>query len=365
MSLSMYVGKRKFSFNFQALPGFFLALNRYITCSVFFKKSLIVFMALIMLSACDSTKEAPPNVNKSLPEVHIGRLICGGHLPLAIVEKMYQEDLSSFHLKTVQNHDWDDVVKDLKSGKLDGTFILSPLAMNLIREGLPAKIVLMADRNGNGFILSEKIKSIAALKEGKSIIAVPHKFSQHHVLLHLSLKQNDVPSDRVVVIGMPPRDMINSLRRGEIDGFVVGEPESNKSVTLGVGWMAAISPTIWKDHLDHVFIVTDKFIKEHPKRVQELINALVRGGRFIEANPHEAAVMGEDYTGSDAEVFEKVLIDPPDWIDYTDMTPAKEDIRQMSSLLVEMGLWKDIPGDLDKYTDLHFINKAMKNVKKM
>lgn len=332
---------------------------------VLFRTTVVVFLALITLSACDSKQQAPPSVNKSLPEVRIGRLICGGHLPLAIVEKMYQEDLSTFRLKTVQNHDWNDVVRDLKSGKLDGTFILSPLAMNLIREGLPAKIVLKADRNGNGFVLSEKIKSIAALKEGKSIIAVPHKFSQHHVLLHLSLKQNDVPSDKVKVIAMPPRDMINSLKRGEIDGFVVGEPEGNKSISLGVGWMAAISPTIWKDHIDHVFIATDKFIKEHPKRVQELINALVRGGRFIEANPHKAAVMGEDYTGSAAEVFEKVLTDPPDWIDYSDMTPTNEDIRQMSSVLVEMGLWPDIPGDIDKYTDLRFINKAMKNADKM
>ena len=365
MNLSIYTGKRKYNFNIQAWPGFFLTLNRYITCNLFLKKSLIVFLALIMLSACDSGKGTPPSVNKSLPEVMIGRLICGGHLPLAIVEKMYQEDLSTFRLKTVQNHDWNDVVKDLKSGKLAGTFILSPLAMNLIREGLPAKIVLMADRNGNGFVLSQKIKSIAELKDRKSIIAVPHKFSQHHVLLYLSLKQNDVPYDSINIVGMPPRDMINSLKRGEIDGFVVGEPESNKSVTLGVGWMAAISPTIWKDHLDHVFIATDKFINEQPERVQELINALVRGGKFIEANPHKAAVMGEDYTGSSAAVFEKVLTDPPDWIDYTDMTPTKEDIRQMSSVMVKMGLWKDVPGDLDKYTNLSFINKAMENVKKM
>ncbi len=109
--------------------------------------SLIVLLFLSMfLSACDTKPESVSTSVSKKPEVLIGRLICGGHLPLAIVEKKYQEDLSTFRLKTVQNHDWNDVVKDLKSGKLAGTFILSPLAMNLIREGLPAKIVLMADR---------------------------------------------------------------------------------------------------------------------------------------------------------------------------------------------------------------------------
>ena len=205
----------------------------------------------------------------------------------------------------------------MKSGKLAGTFILSPLAMNLIHEGFPGKIVLMADRNGNGFVLSGNIKSIDELKNKRVIIAVPHIYSQHHVLLHTVLKQHEIPKNNVTVLGMPPRDMINSLDNGEIDGFVVGEPEGNKSISLGIGWMAAISPQIWKDHMDHVFLASDDFIQKQPEKLQELISQLVRGGDFIENNPHEAAVMGEDYTGSAAPVFEKVLTTPPDWISYT------------------------------------------------
>ncbi len=91
-----------------------------------------------------------------LEDVFISRLICGGHLPLAIVEKKYQNELKIFKLRTVQNHDWNNVIADMKSGKLAGTFILSPSAMNLIHKGFPGKILLMADRNGNGFVLSKK-----------------------------------------------------------------------------------------------------------------------------------------------------------------------------------------------------------------
>ncbi len=322
--------------------------------------AMIVVVAA--LSSCDSAQQSPSAIAKVRPEVNIGRLICGGHLPLAVVEKMYQGDLKTFRLKTIQNHDWNNVVNDLKSGKLDGTFILSPLAMEMIRDGLPAKIVLKADRNGNGFVLSEKIKSVASLKNMKSIIAVPHIYSQHHVLLHIALRQNKVPKESVTIVGMPPRDMINSLRRGEIDGFVVGEPEGNKSISLEVGRMAAISPKIWKDHLDHVFLATDKFIDEHPEQLQELITNLVRAGQFIEANPREAAVMGEDYTGSSAAVFEQVLTTPPDWIDYTDMIPSEKDIMAMSENLVDMGLWKKMPEDFARFTDIRFVKQATEQV---
>ncbi len=321
-------------------------------------KLVLLFYMFSFVTACDKISQGSAEVNDK-PEVSIGRLICGGHLPLAVVEKKYQDDLTTFRLKTVQNHDWNEVMKDLKDGRLSGTFILSPLAMKMIRDGFPVRIVLNADRNGNGFVLSKKIKTIDTLNDMKTIIAVPHIYSQHNVLLHKVLKQHNISIDKVTIISMTPRDMMSSLRRGEIDGFMVGEPEGNKSVELGVGWMAAISPDIWRDHMDHVFIATDRFIKEQPEQLQELINALVRSGRYIEANPHEAAIMGEDYTGSTASVFEKVLTTPPDRIDYSDMLPAIDEIRAMSQELVAMGLWKESPEDLASFIDTRFVDKAV------
>lgn len=322
-----------------------------------------VAILLVVLATYMVGKPSPDQVatlsTTNKPAINIGRVICGGHLPLAIVEKKFADDLKSFTLNTQQYHDWHKVTKDMLSGKLSGTFILSPLAMKLIRDGFPGKIVLASDRNGNGFVLSKKIKSIAALNETKAIIAVPHIYSQHNVLLHMVLKQNGVDIDKVKIVGMPPRDMINSLRRGEIDGFVVGEPEGLKSIDLDVGWMAAISPDIWPDHMDHVFLATNQFIEQQAEKLKELTSALVRSGAFIENNPAEAAIMGEDYTGSPGRIFEKVLTDPPNWITFTDMVPRLSDLLGMSEKLVDMGLWADIPTDLDRYFDDSFVKQTM------
>ena len=330
------------------------------------KRLILPFFLLLILASCDSSTNQTEHqaTNESLPVINIGRLICGGHLPLAVVEKKYQSQLKGFQLNTIQNHDWNDVISDMKSGRLAGTFILSPLAMNLIHEGFPGKIVLMADRNGNGFVLSNKIKSIDDLKTQQTIIAVPHVFSQHNVLLHMVLQQHNIPKANVKVLGMPPRDMINALRNGEIDGFIVGEPEGNKSVTLNIGWMAAISPDIWVDHMDHVFLASNRFINEQPEKLHLLINQLVRGGEFIEKNPRLAAIMGEDYTGSKAETFEKVLTSPPNWISYTNMVANKEDMTLMASKLVEMELWPTVPEDLvNTYFDMRFAKQAEQSVR--
>ena len=329
----------------------------------------VLFMVTIFfgVTSCDSKQNnSTQDKSGNLPEVvNISRLICGGHLPLAIVEKKYHEQLKALRLNIVQSNDWNDVITDLESGKVSGAFILSPLAMNMIHQGFPGKIVLMADRNGNGFVLSKNIKSIDDLKNHTSIIAVPHNYSQHHVLLHMVLKQHGIPQENVKVLGMPPRDMINSLRNGEIDGFVVGEPESSKSIDLGVGWMAAISPEIWKDHMDHVFLATNSFIQDKPEQLQELINQLVRGAEFIENHPHEAAVMAEDYTGSSAAIFEKVLTTPSDRISYNNMFANVKDMTSMAEKLVEMGFWTSVPEDINSaYFDMSFVEKAEQQMRK-
>ncbi len=348
--------------------------------TVFPFRLLSLFGCLLLLSACDAPPQLhpatwlqqlettlarlrqavrqPPPPAPAAPVIRIGRLICGGHLSLAVVEKRFQDRLEGFRLQTVQNHDWNDVVADMKSGRLAGSFMLSPLAMQLIHEGFPGRIVLVANRNGNGFVLAKKLHGIDALRRGRHLIAVPHVYSQHHVLLQRLLRRHAIPREQVVVLGMPPRDMINALRRGEIDGFVVGEPEGNKSVTLGVGWMAAISPQIWPDHMDHVLMVSDRFIREQPKKLQSLVDQLVAAAAFIEAHPHEAAVIGEDYTGSSAAVFEKVLTSPPDWIRYTDLVPTSADMKAMAAELVAMGLWPAAPSNLDDYFDARFVERA-------
>lgn len=70
--------------------------------------------------------------------------------------------------------------------------------------------------------------------------------------------------------------------------------------------------------------------------------------------------MGEDYTGSNDLVFEKVLTTPPDWIDYSDMVPTIDDLSVMSQKLVEMGLWKDSPEDLASFIDTCYDREGTK-----
>lgn len=69
--------------------------------------------------------------------------------------------------------------------------------------------------------------------------------------------------------------------------------------------------------------------------------------------------MGEDYTGSAAHIFEKVLTTPSDWISYTNMVANKNDMTTMAEKLVQMKLWSKVPNNIDRdYFDMRFVIKT-------
>jgi len=51
----------------------------------------------VLISSCDNKSQHETSI-QSKAEVNIGRLICGGHLSLAVVEHKFQDDLSTFQL---------------------------------------------------------------------------------------------------------------------------------------------------------------------------------------------------------------------------------------------------------------------------
>ena len=99
---------------------------------------LVVFFLCFSLTiiVCDTKfgNSLPTQSKKILDAVNIGLLICGGHLPLAIVRKKYRDQIKTFNLQTILNYDWNEVIADIKSGKMDRALFLSLLAMNLIHD---------------------------------------------------------------------------------------------------------------------------------------------------------------------------------------------------------------------------------------
>ena len=67
------------------------------------------------------------------------------------------------------------------------------------------------------------------------------------------------------------------------------------------------SKDIWQDHPCCVLVVSSKFMKNNPSKVNSLLKAHLKSIKYIEGNVMEAVNIGTKYTGMDKKTVELAL----------------------------------------------------------
>ncbi|MFN3397575.1 MAG: CmpA/NrtA family ABC transporter substrate-binding protein, partial [Sulfurimicrobium sp.] len=98
------------------------------------------------------------------------------------------------------------------------------------------------------------------------------------------------PFSEVKNITVPPPQMIANMRVGNMDGFCVGEPWNARAIRDNVGFTAATSQDIWKDHPEKVLGTTAEWVAKHPNTARALIMAVLDASRYIDDMKNRSAV---------------------------------------------------------------------------
>ena len=278
------------------------------------------------------------------PTLRIAYLPILDHLILPIAYELSNKgEFEHFRLQPAKYTSWVELDDAVKTGKVDGAFMLVPLGMHLRQKGAPIKLVLLGHRNGSALVVRPATKSIEELKGG--ILAIPHPFSMHHVNLYKYLTEKaHLSKQDFTIIEMAPPDMAPSLARGEIDGFIVAQPFPTLAEVTKVGKILAYSNEIWKDHVDCALFLLESVLSTNHKRAEELVKALVNAGGFIESNPRKASRMAVPYMGVDRKIIYKCLTNPPEGITFNDHVPRIEELEEVQRYLIQLGLFeKEMP----------------------
>ncbi len=210
----------------------------------------------------------------------------------------------------------------LVTGDLDATQMLAPLplATSLGVGGMRADVItgLALSLNGNAITLSPGLSAIIDEHGGRAVasarstavalgqwlrghggaeqltFASAHTFSCHTFLLRLWLQAGGIDPERDVrIIVLPPEQMVDSLTRGIIDGFCVGEPWNSMAVQRGVGAVQASGYQIWNNGLEKVLAVLEGWHQKFPATHLRLRLALMEACSWLAhpANRAEAAAV--------------------------------------------------------------------------
>jgi nitrate/nitrite transport system substrate-binding protein len=238
---------------------------------------------------------------------------------------------------------WANIRDKVCYGLLDGAQMLAgmPLSCSLGAEAIhrPMVVAMALNLNGNAITVSNALYqrlvaaepalmanrpvSASALKalidRDRQAGLPPLRFamvypsSTHNYLLRYWLASAGVDPDRDIELGViPPPLMAECLRKGQIDGYCVGEPWNTLAVEQGIGTLIVPSCDIWNNHPEKVFGVTRAWAEAHPNTLQAIVMALIEACRWLDDEAHRkeaAAILSQpDYLDTDPDAIAAGLL---------------------------------------------------------
>jgi len=282
----------------------------------------------------------------------------------------FQKELGGTEVKSSTFNAGPAEIEALNSGAIDIGWIGPSPAINGYAKshGKSLKIIGGSASGGVSLVVNpKKIKSLDDLK-GKTIATPQLGNTQDVALLHYlaqkGLKVDATTGKGDVTVQRTDNKVTPTVfQQGGIDAAWVPEPTASKLVAEG-GKTLLDEKKLWKDGKFVItnMIVSQKFLKEHPKAVEAVLRASVKTNDWIRSHPAEAKKALNDKLGS-SDVSGKSLpdnvIDPAfKNVDITD-DPLAATLQEEADHAVKAGLLKK--PDLKGIYDLTLLNKVLKS----
>jgi NitT/TauT family transport system substrate-binding protein len=242
----------------------------------------------------------------------------------------------------------------MKSGRLESTFMLAPLAMKLREQGVPVKVVYLGHRDGSTMIVrkSDPAGTLRDLR-GKTL-AVPSFVSNQNLVLRKLMENQGLGPNDLRIVELPPPEMPASLAAKSIDAYFVGEPHAARAELDGTGRVLYHTKDIWPGFVSCVLVVTEDLIRDRPRVVQDLVAGIAKSGAWADSHRTEAAALAAPFFRQDERLLRYVLTQPRDRVSYTRLNPADAEFEKISEMALKAGILER-PANLRELIDRRFI----------
>jgi NitT/TauT family transport system substrate-binding protein len=272
-------------------------------------------------------------------EIAVGFLPVTCHLTCPVTDFATRTSATN-HFKSMRFTDFPTVVDALKSGRMQATFMIAPLAMKLREQGVPVKICYLGHRDGSTVIVRKDlpVKDLRGLR-GKTF-AIPSKYSNQNLVIHALMERQGVQPSEIKFVEMAPPDMPTALATKAIDAYFVGEPHAAKAELDDSGRVLYHVKDIWPRFISCVLVVHENLIKEQPETVRDLVRGIAESGEWAETHRLEAAKLVAPYFRQKEKIVRYVLTTPPDRVSYRQLTPSDAEMEKIQDMAIKTGVLK-------------------------
>ena len=257
---------------------------------------------------------------------------------------------------------WPELKETQMAGRVKATYMLAPLAMDMVDKKIPVKIVALGHRSGAVIMVrtDSPYKDFKGLK-GKRV-AIPSRFAVDYLFLRKMLQKEGLTEKDVEVVEMAPPDMPAALYAKAVDAYCTGEPFGAVAQRAGYARPLSMTRDEWPLYICCVLTVREELIKENRPLVQQLVNHVLAAGQWLDQAPANRIRAIEiaakpQFFNQDVNVLKFVMENPSDRVTYGDLRLIKQEFDDLMKLSMEAGTIKQhIP--FEKYVDESFVKNA-------
>lgn len=307
--------------------------------------SLSIASALALAPLLSSCK-----VDSTLPK--IGYLPTTDHL-LIIASELYPNSFEPIKFSS-----WADISQSFSANRIDGAFLLAPLALKIASQNINIKALFASHRDGSALIVGKgtQIDSISKLTDKK--IAIPSRFSIQYLLLNSLLKAHHIQENDVHLIDMRPPEMLFALRNKMIDAYIVAEPFGLQAQIQNIGDILLLSKDIASHHICCIFCVNEG-LYHNKQLLKGLVANFAQTADFITQNPSLAAEISQKFLGQKPHVIETIIKEERHTT-YANLLISQDEITHIAQQMGELHLGNPASTDL---LDTSIIETLIKGAK--
>ncbi|RVT99253.1 nitrate ABC transporter substrate-binding protein [Rhodovarius crocodyli] len=284
----------------------------------------------------------------------------------------------------------DNLVLGGGAGGIDGAHLLTPMAYmihtgRIVQNNQPVPMAILArlNTNGQGISVAAKHAALGAKLDAsplrraltpESKVAMTFRGGTHDLWIRYWMAAAGIDPDRdVSTIVVPPPQMVANMRVGTMDAFCVGEPWNAQLVAQRLGYTAAITGEIWKNHPEKAFALRASFVEQNPNATQALTAAVLEAAQWCDVPGNKAemaSILGRrawfNVPASDIQPRLQGIVDYGDGRTVTNLDLTMKFWRDHASypfqshdlwFLTENIRWGVIPADTDTRALVAQVNK--------
>jgi ABC-type nitrate/sulfonate/bicarbonate transport system substrate-binding protein len=219
--------------------------------------------------------------------------------PLIVAQEMKFFAKYGLEVRLHRELGWATVRDKIVYGELDAAHAVAGLAMAATAGwgsvAVPCVAAMFLNVNGNGITLSnalfaQGVRDAATFRkflvsEARKVptLGTVSPFSSHSFLLRQWLRSGGINPDKDVrIVIVPPPQVCQNLKAGNLDGFCVAEPWNSLAVQHQLGWTVATSVELARGHPEKILLVREDFAEKRAEEHLGLIAALLEACKWCD-----------------------------------------------------------------------------------